>query len=240
MNPDAKKVSIIIIFILVLTISGLWYNKNKNADNSNGVVTEKGERGIDPSHIKYLLSDKELEGITNVYLSANQSSEQENSTSTVKLYRDEYQKGNLKITSVENKDSLISYGKQTALALKSLGTYGTEGTKLVLAAVKNEDPQATEKLLALANNYRESEEKLLTVTVPASAISIDLKILNNLNRIGKTLTDMSKVTSNPESALVSASLYQQNLVVLYQSFNELNNYFKIKGINFSEKDQTVI
>lgn len=240
MNPDAKKVSIIIIFVLVLTIGGLWYDKNKNTGSSDKMTAEKGEKGIDPSHVKYLLSDKELEGITSVYLSANQSSEQQNSTSTVKLYQDQYQKGSLKLTSIESKDSLTNYGKQVASALKSLGTYGTEGTKLVLAAVKNEDPQATDKLLALANNYSESEKKLLIVTVPVSATNVNLKILNNLNRISKTLTDMSKVTSDPESALVSASLYQQNLVVLYQSFNELNNYFQTKGINFSEKDQTVI
>lgn len=241
MDANAKKVSIIIIVILIGIIGGLWYIGNRKNNASPAVsktdllVATSTDIGFDlrtyangQKNIEEIVVDKLVAGVP--------------STTLVSLPSKATPVSAAKIISSNNTspDFLKTYGQKIAEALAPYNKDQINETAVMLEALEQKDPVKAQSLANLAQANKQIVSNLLKISVPKTAVSIHLELVNNLNQNTVLLTDMSKILDNPYTALESANIFKVQKLNFYKSLNEINQFFKTNNIIFSPEEGSKI
>lgn len=239
MDANAKKVSITIIVILIGVIGGLWYIGNQKNEAKpklepiNSLTASSTDLGFD---IKtYTKGRDSLEQIVIDKLIAGAS------TSSLKVLPAKvilYNSTNLIISNNTSVAALKTYGQQIAGALASYNTEQINETALMLNALEEKNPIKVQSLLSIVDTNKQTVSNLLKISVPKTAITVHLNLVNNLNKNVSLLSDMSKILDNPYPALESASSYRVQKLNFYKAVDEINQFFKDNNIIFSPEEGT--
>mgnify|MGYP000241002772 CR=1 FL=1 len=74
---------------------------------------------------------------------------------------------------------------------------------------KNGNEITTQKLINIANSYKDFANKAIKIMVPESLMEHHLKVINSANNIGESIESMSKISVDPIVGLVGLSQYQK-------------------------------
>lgn len=151
-----------------------------------------------------------------------------------------YEANALQISNTENPTILKTYGLEVAEALLLLPKNTVNEAEVMLSVL---DSQNTNELVIIQNSinsYTLTVNKLLSATVPISAISTHLNLLNTANGVLFLLENMHRVLTEPVVALQSAELYRKTLNTFALSISEVNKYFEVNNISFSSEEKIQI
>jgi len=101
---------------------------------------------------------------------------------------------------------------------------------IVNEATTNDDPGLLKQMDPIIQKNEKTIAVLLKMTVPPDASFMHLKLLNNLNRLNQNEKDMTQLFKNPVVSLAAVNKYQENLINIQTSAQELKAYFNKKSI----------
>ena len=147
-----------------------------------------------------------------------------------------YSLKDISITKTSEGEGLRSYGNAMGAIVKKYAI-GNENELLIFQrAVRNEDEKELAKLDPIIKAYQGMLGEMLKVGVPENASAIHLSLLNSVNGVLSTILKMREVFKDPAGALVSINHYLEYTDELANSLNSVNDFFKIKGITFTDEE----
>jgi hypothetical protein len=237
LNPSAKKVAITIIIILIGVIGSLWYvgykqsRTNLSAKPAGSLMATS--TGLDFDLKSYIEGRNNLEQIIVEKLAAGIAS---SSSVILPTKVASYTAGKIIISNDLSADNLKAYGQQIAKVLATYNLGQIDEIATTLEALEQKNPIKAQSLLAIATSDKQIISSLLKVSVPKTAATIHLNLINNLSQNAALLTDMSKILDNPYLGLQSADLYRVQKLNFYKAIDKINNFFKTDNIIFSPEE----
>lgn len=240
-DTNAKKVSIAIIVILIVIIGGLWFSQNKKntetkKDSSNLITASTTDLGFDLE--TYAQGRANLEKIVIDKLIASTTSNVSADLPVVKTTA--YSVNKIISSNDLSSNNLKTYGQKIADALAKYNTEQIDELNTALEALEEKNPIKAQSLLNLANSNKQIIADLLKISVPKTAITVHLNLINNLNQNTLLLNDMAKILDNPSLALESANLYRVHKLNFYKAIEEINVFFKTNKITFTTEEGSEI
>lgn len=153
-----------------------------------------------------------------------------------------YTKKDLKVATSESKESLKMYGNNVASVLQQIITE----KKIYDDMAAMDDFSKTENpddLLMLSQNRDRVNgllQKLISISVPPSAVQEHIIILERIALYRDTLDAFSKLKTDPIRAKLALEKYTNTMVNLMITPNQLATFFITKNIIFSAKDSGYI
>lgn len=143
-----------------------------------------------------------------------------------------FAENNLRITKVEDLASITKYRDEIRVALKTylLNTTGQE-TKSLLDFINTGNESALLAITTEKNKYLNLLKALTSITVPQSAATTHLAMLNSLSKITELIHYMTEVKSEPLLALKSSQAIFPQRDAFLASLVPLNNYFVERGLH---------
>jgi hypothetical protein len=205
---------------------------------------------VDPKAIEELNDPNNLTAsfsknlyLVSAYLDQNGiTDEQAKNQALVKLMADEraklvfttYGYKDIIVAKTESKESVRAYGNTIAPQLQTVLS-----EKITTSDMMSVSNFSTSKnpadLLPLIKNKKRLDtiiNKFLTVSVPPSALSQHLLILNRISRYRDTLDNLSKMDTDPLRATLVVDGYIETAGMIVRLFNQLSTYFDTQGIVF--------
>ncbi len=137
----------------------------------------------------------------------------------------------------ETPETIRAFGNQIGSILKIYGGSGNErALDIVETAVVENKPDEIKKLDPILKSYKDIRDNLLTVSVPNSAASAHLKLINSVSSLYNSLVSLRNLFVDPLQALVKLKKYTTDSVETAQSLKDLGLYFKQKNITFNENE----
>jgi len=237
MEANAKKVSIVIIIILIVIIGGLWYIGNKKNNptipkiETNLLTATSTDLGFD---IKtYASGRNNIEQIIIEKLDAGIST----SSIITPLTKIIPFSANKIITSNNTSPANLKiYGQQIAKALAPYSNDKEDEIATMISALEQKNSIKALSLLTTAQVNKQIISDLLKISVPKTAVTVHLNLINSLNKNTTLLTDMSKILDNPYLALQSANIYRVEKLNFYNAITDINKFFKTNNIIFSPEE----
>lgn len=227
--------------VAIVALGGLWYvgkshEGNFKGDNLDNLHLSKEQ--ID-YYNKIVARALELRTITSQSLASATTTNLKTLTDQ-NLSKTNYTQKSLVVSKKEDAASLKLYGQSVGQILSVFSTPRLNESKIMLIALDTKNPQKLAELAEAKKNLDNSVAKLLKLNTPKSAIPIHLKLVNNLNRQSKLITNMEQVFEEPLLALESAEASYQTINNFYQLTSEINQYFRARGIIFSPTETVKI
>ncbi|MEZ0208622.1 MAG: hypothetical protein ACAH17_00390, partial [Candidatus Paceibacterota bacterium] len=149
-----------------------------------------------------------------------------------------YTSQDVKLGTSDSSSSLKLYGNAVALILNGLITEQTITEDLMsvgkYTSTGNESDLAV--LIRSSANLSEALQKLRLLSVPPSAVSIHIQILNTLGTFANTVTGLSHAYEDPVRATLAFNRYPNDAVAVLQSFPRLSAFFASKNITYTSKE----
>jgi hypothetical protein len=149
-----------------------------------------------------------------------------------------YTVSDVKSGSSDQAAALKTYGNAVAQILKSLITEQSVTDDLTSIGVFSDTRNETDLAPLIRNSAKTSEalQKLRNVSVPPSAVTLHVSILNSVGTFTNTLSDLSRAYDDPVRATLAVNHYSEDVVQVLQSFPKLAAFFKERNIAFSAKE----
>ncbi len=139
---------------------------------------------------------------------------------------------------VENSsDNIYTYGnevwdimvKDTPKNVKLENEY-----TILLTALQKEDEKYLEKLDPIILGYQNTIKDLLSMKVPAGAVSAHLNFVNNMNGVLAFIEDMRAYYKDTARGLGAVTYYGGQVIELRASLTQLVEYFSSQGVEYVE------
>jgi len=145
--------------------------------------------------------------------------------------------GDLNIDKTETPETIKTYGNIIAAILTKKPKNKLEYEIIIMdRAEKNNDPAELKKLEPLVSEYKRIQNDLLSVTVPQSATSFHLALINSVAGMAYSITGMEYLLTDPIKSLPGVSSYSVNSQNFMASIRQFNQYFNSVGVSFSGGD----
>lgn len=155
-----------------------------------------------------------------------------------KMKATKYTLEDIAIATTETKSSLKLYGNTVAPIIQSLVS-----SKIIeddLSGLASFTKTKNEADLTPIKNNRDRVnlilQKLLTVSVPPSAITTHMLAVNRIAMYRDTLDNLSKSSSDPVRGTLSIDSYKNEIPLLGRIPSQFSDYFTIQNIVFSSKE----
>ncbi|MDO8492879.1 MAG: hypothetical protein Q7S34_04525 [bacterium] len=159
---------------------------------------------------------------------------QEQITSHPRLYTE----GDLLATEDSDSQALRDYGnKMGAIVIKNFRQQEYE-LDILNSAIQKNDRKRIEDLNPIINNYKNSLEESLKVSVPKKAVGTHLKFMNALSKIITSLEAMKNVFADPITAMVYFGEYPTAVQSLRDAFNDARDLFIRNNITFDSNKES--
>jgi len=212
-----KKVIILVVALFFVVVAVLWYVGHKNKQD----VAEKQLAYYD----KLISEQKNLDSVV------TEATRGSDSLETLKgIIVPAYQP--LK-ASTSSPESLKKYGEALAEAMLPLSEKHENENQIMLRALDNKDASEIKKLVNSRVTYEDVVISLKKIVTPAEADKQQREIVYTLSTISQIIANMEKVLQEPVLALQSGQLLNKQYSRLYINFENLNNFFRNKGISFA-------
>lgn len=147
------------------------------------------------------------------------------------------------ITSFSNatKADYENYGRELVSALKPYGNpeLANEG-ELTIIAISSGDQNLLKKISETANIHMAVAENLQKIKVPDEIMFRHLFLINDIRKISYLDGMMLTTFENPEKVLDVVNKYKLATISFMNSIVDINDFFKEKGITFSEGEKIQI
>ncbi len=145
----------------------------------------------------------------------------------------------IKIAKSETKESIKVYGNTIAPLLNEIisSKIITDDIASLATFVKTKDEKS---LLPLTKNEARVTsilQKLLTVEVPPSAASYHILAINRIVHYRDTLSNLSKVGSDPVRSTLTIDSYQDTAFLVLRLPNKFSDYFNAQNVAFYENEK---
>jgi len=127
-----------------------------------------------------------------------------------------------------------AYGNALGTELKKADSYnlGQNDLGIINAYVTNKDPSPLASFTIKKNNVDHIIGDLLSMSVPLSAASYHLILINRLSTYRTTLDNMSQAESDPVRAEIAFDGYLTTYQLLLSALGTLQNYFVTENVQF--------
>jgi hypothetical protein len=144
----------------------------------------------------------------------------------------------LNIAKVESRDSIKKYGNDVGLALSGFITEKSMNAdiKALHDYTENKDTSTLTPLIKDSKKVTTVLQSMLKISVPASASIYHLAAINQISKYQDTLSNMSKVATDPMRANIGLTGYASTVVSTISIYSNLSDYFNVKNIVFGPKD----
>lgn len=148
----------------------------------------------------------------------------------------QYSEGELIVSNDNSPLSLKKYGNTMGEILKENPYRDENEISILNRALQSEDEEILLKLDPIISSYENILNKMLKVSTPKEAVQIHLYILDSTNQMLQTIKNFRNVFEDPVSGMVSIGNYEATTKGLLSSFVNAQEFFKQKGISFSESE----
>ena len=144
----------------------------------------------------------------------------------------------IKIAPKEDKISIKTYGNSVAIILQEVITKKIMTDDFSSMNSFTQTKNESDLLPLVKNRDRVGGliQKLLSISVPPSAISYHILALNRIALYKDTLDDISKANTDPVRAKLAIEKYTEMMVLVLRIPNQFSNYFDVQNIVFSSKE----
>ncbi len=146
---------------------------------------------------------------------------------------DKYSKNDAKIISNDDLASKQKYYNDVRNLFKTYQSAGLgDELSIISEQLRADQSGATvygsqnKKLIGIANAYEEFAKKIMEIYVPQSLLSYHLRIANNSNNTGISVTNLAKIVSDPIVGLSGLSQYQKYSDNLIKAVGDLETALK--------------
>ncbi len=144
----------------------------------------------------------------------------------------------IKTLSTDNAQNKKTYGNELGKVFKE--AVGFKLNEMDLDKVKayntSKDKSILASIVIKKNNAKKILEKLLAMTVPPSAVSYHLLLVNTLSEYMSTLDNLSQADTDPVRAMIVFNNYPETINALYSALTNLQLYFKLSDVTFSQNE----
>lgn len=226
--------------VAIVALGGLWYTgksyqANLNGNNLNNLHLTKEQTDY---YNKIVARALELRSIASQSLTSTTTSLK--TLASQNLAKSNYTQKSLIISKKEDAASLKLYGQSLGQILSAFSEPRLNESKIMLTALDTKNPQKLVELAELKQTLDNTVAKLLKLSTPKSAVTLHLKLINNLNLQSKLVTNMEQVFEQPLLALESAETSYKTVNNFYQLTSEINQYFRSRGIIFNPSETVKI
>lgn len=220
----------------------------------DGSTNTQNTASLDPNAVQALNDPNNLTGsfsknlyVASTYLNQQGMTDpgsQQQTVSTLlsneasKLTITTYSVSDLHVAATESKASLKLYGNAVAPLLLSALTQQMIADDLT--AIKNfantEDKNSLTGFIKNKNTADSALKKLLQISVPPSAITYHLLLINRIAAYENTLNDLSKIDTDSVRGLLAFQNYTDTVTLVLKMRSQLSNYFNIQNVVFSAQD----
>lgn len=148
-----------------------------------------------------------------------------------------YTTSDLLITKDENQATIKAYAKNISKILTNIAISSRNPSALMLETYESQDSESLNELIILASLYEQTTNSLASTSVPPSATTAHLRLINNVREISSILSSMSQVQTEPLKAFEASKFLYSRLEGFGGALNFLNDYFIDKNIVFSSNEQ---
>lgn len=156
----------------------------------------------------------------------------------VKIIPTTYLFKDLNVAKTESKDSIKTYGNNLALVLENMITENSIKEDMN-GLVDYLNTQNEKGLDVVTNDYKKVDTKLknlLSLSVPLSATTYHLMIVNQVAAYHDNLYNLSQLANDPLRARIAFEKYTEITVSTLDLYRNLSKYFSTKNIVFSTKE----
>ena len=223
-----RTIIMLVVIVLVLLVSGLWYagDKSLKMRQAEEVATDS-KILAEYNQLELLVKQKQAKGEKFAHF-------------TSELLGPSYTVNDLSIIEKETALEIRNYGLALHQALLPISIAFPDPTQLVLEAFGKQNSEGGNQISFQAKSYQQVTENLTKISVPQSAITAHLRLINNTRELSAILKAMSEITVEPIKALEASKILQPRQEEFSKALYFLNTYFKDKGIIFSEKEQILL
>ncbi len=149
-----------------------------------------------------------------------------------------YTYNDIKVAKTEDKTSLRAYGNNIAPILQAVVTKKImiDDMSSVNSFIQTQKESDLSTLIKNRDRVNVLLQKLLSISVPPSAISYHILALNRIASYRDTLDNLSKAGTDPIRAKLAIEQYSQVMVMILRIPNQFSNYFNLQNIVFSTKE----
>ena len=153
-----------------------------------------------------------------------------------------YELSDLKLTEQTSEITLANYSKELLQVMSDYRTpsLGKE-LNLILEITEegDSDREIQSEIIRLANRYRASVGKLLSLTVPRSASHIHLNLINNLARLSGNAWLMAQINEEPIIALSASQFQTSQLRQTLTAIGNINLFFAGHNLGLQNKESVI-
>lgn len=149
------------------------------------------------------------------------------------VYGKSYIKSDIVAANSETKDTITAYGVSLRAILRPVVGTIPPDLQIISEALQSDDEQKMAKLGAQIDIYTTIIEGLTSISVPPSAVSLHLRLLNGYGDLTTSLQAVKGVYTDPLSAGAGMKFYFDANNEIYSALTNLNSYFSQQGIAFT-------
>jgi hypothetical protein len=159
-----------------------------------------------------------------------------------KIVPNTYSYKDINVAKAESKDSIRTYGNAIASILENIITEKVmlDDISSISNFITSKDAKDLEPILKNKKRMDTIMSKLLTLSVPPSAVIFHLATLNNVAAYRDMITDLAGSEEDPLRATIVIDKYTLTAINAGRATLQLSNYFTIKNIVFSPKEKGYI
>ena len=155
-----------------------------------------------------------------------------------KIVFKKYAYADIKVANSDSQESIKTYGNIMATTLKNLITRKKIENDFsgLTRFTQSGDEKDLDSLVKDASNVNTILKKLLTLSVPPSAIAHHLLVVNQVSVYQETLLNLSKISSDPIRTSYVLNSYPDTIISTLLIYKKLTEYFNFKNVTFSGKE----
>jgi len=151
-----------------------------------------------------------------------------------------YLKSDIKISKSNAGQEILQYANSFLVSFKKLSSV-VESVPTNIRNFNNfSDPSFKAQIEKMGSAYNDLASDLLNLAVPEEIANLHLLIINNQIRMGFYLSQISNINDDPIGALISVRKFEETFAQQSTLFQNLENYFKSRGIISSNNQNSFI
>lgn len=151
---------------------------------------------------------------------------------TIYTYKD------ITVAKTESKESVHLYGNTVALILENIITEKslTDDMTSIKTFIQSKEESDLSPLVKSKKRLDSVIQKLLSVSVPPSAVIFHIMALNAVTAYRDTVANLANANNDPLRATLAVDTYPDKAISTLRLINQFTSYFTTKNIIFSSKE----
>ncbi|MFA6094571.1 MAG: hypothetical protein WC757_01640 [Candidatus Paceibacterota bacterium] len=146
----------------------------------------------------------------------------------------QYTTKDLAISVTETTNSIKTYGNLLAEILLTETQATSDEITIITTAMESQDTAKLAELDVIIRGYKELIRNLLSVSVPQSASTPHLALVNNLQKLVTNIEAMKFIVEDSFQGMISVIEHRKNATAVSITLQTFGKYFTEKGISYEQ------